>query len=103
MSTDDDNVKINRPGLDWGPFGVGIVCTLVIYAVAAGLIYFTVHYSAWWLIGVAVLAICGALCLTSAIGALMAKRRVWNSEQRQAYIAAHGTLSDEKDLTNQWD
>jgi membrane protein YdbS with pleckstrin-like domain len=94
----DDRVKISRPGLDWGPFSIGIVCTLVIYAAAAGLVYFTVRYSLWWLIGVVVLALCGTMCLASAIGVLHAQRRVWNSEQRQAYIATHGTLSDEKEL-----
>lgn len=85
MSIDDsdsNHIHIDartKPRLDWGPFCVGIVATVICYALMIGSIWACVHWSAWFLGSVIVFAIVGTLCAVSAFGVLYAKRRQWES------------------------
>ena len=94
MSSDDLFEVRKPPALDWGPFSVGMFMALVFLALAFLPAVF-LGLSAWDIVTGLIAGIIAALCTTSAIGVLYAKRRVWDSEQRQAYITKHGNLSND--------
>lgn len=79
------------PALDWGPFSVGMVICLVFVVLTA--VAPIVGGWGWWELAWVVTVPMAFLCLFSAVGVLFAKRRIWDSEQRQTYIERHGNLS----------
>ena len=84
------NEYAGRPALDWGPFSVAMVVSVVLLAMSAGVVFAAVTLSMWALLALVVTLPLTAMCIASGIGVLLAPRRYAASAQRVAMTEDKG-------------
>lgn len=109
MSTEHDDVNpcapLKReicepapPPLDWGPFAIGLIVTLILAALAVSALYLALTHTPWWLLAEIVWVPFGAMAGASSIGVLTATRRQARRERYSGMTSDKGWRSHGEEI-----